>query len=279
MISVVTIVRNDLYGLMRTRRSLESQNFCDWEHIIVPSARSEASYLYARDLEQSRTILHVQQGCGIYNAMNEGLSVASEDFVIFLNAGDLFVNRASLGLVANHLFEKDSDWFVFGGYSVGAFRTTHVSPIARPDAWSIGRGASGIMHPSVCYRRSFLLDLGGYSEDFVIAGDLDLNVRASLRASPRVIAIPTSIFFQDGISSKKVFSSISEARRVRAGLLYADLYIAFGDTIWFGFQLIKVGIAKFLRFRRSMRKTAERNLHWTDLSKSENMVALPTGEN
>lgn len=211
----MTIVKDDLHGFMRTRHSLEEQTFHHWEHIIVPASSGDSTGLLAGELSLGRTVCHVQDGSGIYSAMNQGLALATQDFVVFLNAGDMLAGAETLTSVRSALTSEGSQWFVFGGSVVRGEDIVEVHPVRNPNPWLVGCGKANIMHPSVYYRRTFLAELGKFDESFHIAADLELNMRALARASPTVVDSPASVFFADGISSVRVFASLHEAFRAR----------------------------------------------------------------
>ena len=78
-VSVITIVKDNLIGLRNTHESLLRQSFSDWEMIIVVGDSSDGTLTFARTLqrEDSRICLIEQKGVGIYEAMNDGLCIAS----------------------------------------------------------------------------------------------------------------------------------------------------------------------------------------------------------
>ena len=246
MISVVTIVKEDLHGFIRTRQSLEQQSFDMWEHIVVPASAEDSVSLYLGDLRQDRTTIQVQEGRGIYSAMNQGLAAATQEFVVFLNAGDLFATENTLEIVSGHLVYEDSDWSIFGGYVEGVKGRIAVHPVPNPQPWLVGCGRANIMHPSVYYRRSFLLELAGYNESYNIAADLELNMRALATARPTVTDIPVSVFFADGVSSTQVFRSINEARRARSAVMGTSPFTVIASVMWFGYQLVRAAVARSL---------------------------------
>jgi glycosyltransferase involved in cell wall biosynthesis len=246
VISVVTIVKDDLHGFIRTRQSLEQQSFDIWEHIVVPASAGDSVSLYLRDLRHERTTIRVQEGRGIYPAMNQGLAAATQEFVVFLNAGDLFATENTLDIVSGHLVNENPDWCIFGGYVERGNGRIVVHPVPNPQPWLVGVGKANIMHPSVYYRRNFLHSLGGYNESYSIAADLELNMRALAAARPIVTDMPVSVFFADGVSSTQVFRSLNEARRARSAVLGTSPLTVAASVMWFGYQLVRAAAAKSL---------------------------------
>jgi putative colanic acid biosynthesis glycosyltransferase len=94
--SIVTVVRNDLPGLKRTRASLNKQKYKNWTHIIVDGGSTDGTLEYLNALPKKNTSFISEQDEGIYDAMNKGWKMADPDsFVYFLNARDLFADLNS----------------------------------------------------------------------------------------------------------------------------------------------------------------------------------------
>lgn len=240
-------MKDDFHGFLRTRHSLEEQSFDMWEHVVVPASAEDSVSLYLGDVKPKRTVLLIQRGEGIYSAMNQGLAKATQNFVVFLNAGDTFASEETLGFVKETLMNQDSQWFIFGGYMKAGEKTTEVRPIFEPDPWSAGCGTAKIMHPSVFYRRDFLVQLGGYDESFLIAADLELHIRALATAQPRVEESPVSVFYSDGVSSSRVFTSIYEAHKARRRTLVTGFWTLSLSLTWFFYQTLRALAAKLIR--------------------------------
>ncbi len=96
--SIVTITYNAEKVLQRTLDSVYGQTYEGVEHLIVDGASKDNTLLMAeRYKEQNDTsenghkvIIQSEPDHGIYDAMNKGLTQASGDYVVFLNAGDCF---------------------------------------------------------------------------------------------------------------------------------------------------------------------------------------------
>jgi glycosyltransferase involved in cell wall biosynthesis len=95
--SVVTVVHLDLEGLQKTRKSLESQQYANWTHIIIDSGKSLELLQYGKSLSVKNTKFISESDSGIYNAMNKGWKLAKDkSYILFLNAQDTFCDDLSL---------------------------------------------------------------------------------------------------------------------------------------------------------------------------------------
>jgi len=95
-ISVVTITRNNLPGLQKTVASVLAQDYPPVELVIVDGASTDGTpeFLASLNLKNGRWISEPDEG--IADAFNKGMGLANGDAVIFMNAGDLFVNARTL---------------------------------------------------------------------------------------------------------------------------------------------------------------------------------------
>ena len=117
--SVVTITYNAETVLQRTLDSVLCQSYEDVEHLIIDGASKDTTLAMAESYKRQsdtsdnghQVIIQSEPDRGIYDAMNKGLTQASGDYVVFMNAGDTFPSADTLEQVAHHchLAELPSD--------------------------------------------------------------------------------------------------------------------------------------------------------------------------
>ena len=117
--SVVTITYKAAAVLQRTLDSVGSQTYANVEHLIIDGASADdtlsMAQLYKDKSDSSdnshSVIVRSEPDNGIYDAMNKGLTQASGDYIIYMNAGDTFPAADTLEKVARrcHLNELPSD--------------------------------------------------------------------------------------------------------------------------------------------------------------------------
>ena len=117
--SVVTITFNAETVLQRTLDSVLCQTYEDVEHLIIDGASKDGTIAMAERYKQlsdtsdngHQVIIQSEPDRGIYDAMNKGLTQASGDYIVFMNAGDAFPSADTLEQVARRcrLAELPSD--------------------------------------------------------------------------------------------------------------------------------------------------------------------------
>ena len=107
--TVVTITYNAEAVLQRTLDSVFAQTYKGVEHLIIDGASKDRTLAlveaYKQKSDESETehkvIIQSEPDHGIYDAMNKGLTQASGDYIVFMNAGDSFPQADTLEQVVH----------------------------------------------------------------------------------------------------------------------------------------------------------------------------------
>jgi len=92
-LSIITINRNNAYGLRKTIESVVSQTFKDFEYIVIDGASTDGSVEVVKEFEDGMSFWISEPDGGIYPAMNKGIKKAKGEYLLFLNSGDFFVDE------------------------------------------------------------------------------------------------------------------------------------------------------------------------------------------
>lgn len=95
--SVVTVCYNEEKTIGATIESVLSQEYEDYEYVIMDGGSSDATLeIISKYADSSKIRLYSEPDSGLYNAMNKSLDHISADYVIFMNSGDLFFDNMVL---------------------------------------------------------------------------------------------------------------------------------------------------------------------------------------
>jgi glycosyltransferase involved in cell wall biosynthesis len=215
--TVVTAVLDDLAGLQLTWPSLAAQTCADWQWVVADGGSGKATSAWLSSLTDARVTWTSQPDRGVYDAMNRGLSTATGDLVVFLNAGDALAGAGVLALVDADQARRHWSWgygateVVDGEGTVVGVHRQH--PFRR--SW-LEWGYRSVPHPSTYFTRALLVDLGGYDLAWPIAADQELIMRAAARAEPGMIGDTLATFRLGGASSKQAPDAfVRQARDIR----------------------------------------------------------------
>jgi GT2 family glycosyltransferase len=186
LISVVmTAYRSDEFLLHEAVSSVRSQLYPNWELCIAEDGSpGEATWnaLTALAADEPRIkLVRRETNGGIAAATNSALSLASGDFVAFLDHDDLLAERALYEVAAELDLHPEAD-LIFSDEDKIDERGIRSQPHHKTD-WNaeLMLGVNAVNHLTVV-RRSLLGELGGLREGFDGAQDHDLVLRAAERA-------------------------------------------------------------------------------------------------
>lgn len=108
--TIVTITYNAEAVLQRTFQSVLCQTYEGVEHLIIDGASKDGTLALAEQYKSKsdssdnhhKVIIQSEPDHGIYDAMNKGLSQASGDYIVYMNAGDFFPRENTLEQIAHN---------------------------------------------------------------------------------------------------------------------------------------------------------------------------------
>jgi len=249
MFSVVTVVRNDLQGLIKSRASLDSQTCKKWQHIIIDGGSTDGSIDFLRSLPATNTVFISESDSGIYHAMNKGWKMAkAESFVFYLNARDTFSYQDSLFHALNTVTQNpDKSWGCTTHEEIQPNGEGWVCKLVSPPSIPNQLYAYGYRsHQAVIMKASFIKELGGFNEKYRLAADWDLIVRAMQKEEPLVWSYPLGRFELGGESSISLLQAHLELRMIRKEHLPQGVLHRFADDFWCALYLRKLGFRNYL---------------------------------
>ena len=102
LVSIITVVFNAEFFIESTINSIIDQTYERKELIVIDGASTDSTLDIIGKYSRHITKLISEKDDGIYSAMNKGIALASGDWIIFMNAGDIFIERD----VLTNIFSK-----------------------------------------------------------------------------------------------------------------------------------------------------------------------------
>lgn len=132
LFSIIVVCLNAGNRLRDTLESIGKQTYTNYEVIIKDGGSEDGSLACIPD--QNHIHVYKEPDGGIYDAMNQAISYAKGEYLVFLNTGDLFYDENVLGEIAGVIErekEKDSafEGIVYGNmYHLGLKSVIYASP-------------------------------------------------------------------------------------------------------------------------------------------------------
>ncbi|NDB86237.1 MAG: hypothetical protein EB127_26605, partial [Alphaproteobacteria bacterium] len=241
MINIITLAKNDLSGLQNTYRSLG--NFpLDFRWIVVTPEQDSETQEYCQKLIQRGFNLrvYIDSGTGIYEAMNLPIKdIHDEDWIWYLNAGDLSNIDSTVCDVMHSLIISDSGW-AFGGHSLANNRNGILRYNPPPNVFSSDKqlfARNFVSHQAVFMKGHLIKNLSGFDVNYKVAADWDLLVRASKISRPFIVDIPIATFYLGGFSS--AHRNIGNFELLKLRTVHLPHHYYFESYIWFVYRIFR----------------------------------------
>lgn len=174
-VSIITVNYNDKLGLSKTMDSVIGQTFTDFEFIVIDGGSSDGSKEVIQQHQSQIKYWVSEKDSGVFNAMNKGIKAATGEFVIFMNAGDIFYNQDVL-LNAVPFFTDEID--IYYGNNIKKSPTSERLK-TYPEKLNFSFFySSSINHQSTFIRKSLFDSFFYYNENYKIASDWEFFIYA-----------------------------------------------------------------------------------------------------
>lgn len=100
--SIVTIVKNDQDQISKTIESVISQNYEDYEYIVIDGGSSDNTVDIIRKYEKFIDYWVSEPDSGISDAFNKGIVLSCGEYIQLLNSGDTLAGTNILGRVSRY---------------------------------------------------------------------------------------------------------------------------------------------------------------------------------
>lgn len=174
--SIVTICLNEETKIRKTMKSVYSQTYQDYEHIIIDGKSTDKTLEYISDCEKfyiaGALRVYSEVDKGIYDAMNKGIHRVAGEFICFMNGGDEFYDENVLEKVAKEI-NANRGYDIYYGDAVMVYPNGRERNQFRNYKWELNKGDSfrskGVLMP--CHQAIFA------SRKCFINNMFDLNYR------------------------------------------------------------------------------------------------------
>jgi len=214
-ISVVTVVYNSAALIENTVKSIINQSYSHIEYIVVDGGSTDGTIDILNRYKKNISTLISEPDHGIYDAMNKGISLATGDFVVFINSGDKFSSPDILEKIFSNPDAAQAD-VIYGDTDItdSEGNIIHSRRHRPPESlnWKSFKRGMLVCHQSFIARRN-LID--SYDLTYRYAADFDWCIRIlkkskSVHNSRQVI----SLFLEGGQTRKTIVPGLKERFRI-----------------------------------------------------------------
>ena len=212
-LSIITIVYNNAKDIERTMFSVLNQSYPNIEYIIVDGNSTDGTREIISKYETKLSKFISEPDKGIYDAMNKGLSLATGDYVLFMNSGDEIYASDTVAEVfqtatSADIYYGETEMYNEQWQSLGQRR--HSTP--EHFNWKCFKYGMNISHQAIYVKRSIT---SPFDLQYKYSADIDWIIKAAKRSSNIVNThLYVAKYLVGGISKKKHLASLKERFRI-----------------------------------------------------------------
>ena len=220
-VTLITVCFNSAATLSTAIDSVLLQKGVDIEYIIVDGGSKDGTVEIIKEYAEKTLNSQLltpnftfrwlsESDRGMYDAINKGIKMATGDVVGILNADDVLASDETLKRIAELFSRKERKEdsrvervdcvyadirFVREGETVEAVRKAETVRYCSAKRWRpwMFRFAAMVPHPSFYVRRECFARLGGYSLDYRICADFELELRYLYLAKLKAVYLPECV--------------------------------------------------------------------------------------
>ena len=234
-LSIISVVYNDAAGLLKTWLSVKPQDLSDCEYLIIDGGSDDKTLDAISSIIRESKALGVnvryisERDGGPYDAMNKGTVLSDGEYVMYLNAGDSFIDHTVVNAIISELAENPCDVLY------GNTRAVNCGLYMDMPAGSIEeiKNHMCFCHQSSVIRRNIMLQYK-FDINYKICADYDLFLRVYLDGKVFAYSDLYWCIFSFGGLSSNVRKSLEESFDIKKskGLESGDRYVmSYGEKI------------------------------------------------
>ena len=207
-LSVITVVYNDVSAIERTMLSVLNQTYTNIEYILIDGLSTDGTLEIIKKYQDSIKLIS-ERDEGIYDAMNKGLSMATGDYVLFMNSGDeIYATDTVAKVFATaddaDIYYGETEMIDSNGQSLGQRR--HKAP--ETFSWRSFKYGMNVSHQAIYIKRSLTQP---YDRQYHLSADIDWIIRVAKKAK-KIVKVDSYVtkYLVGGMSKQKHRQSLQE---------------------------------------------------------------------
>ena len=184
--SIITITYNAERWLERTILSVLSQSYPNIEYILIDGASKDKTVEIIKQYESGIASWISEPDKGLYDAMNKGISLATGDYLCFLNAGDSFHEDDTLQQMVHSISGNELPDVLYGETAI-VDKNGHFLRMRRLSAPNVLTWKSFKQGMLVCHQAFFAKHtlIEPYDLNYRFSADFDWCIRIMKKARTR----------------------------------------------------------------------------------------------
>lgn len=219
--TIITCTYDASKYIDRTLESVRGQSYPHIEHFIIDGVSKDdtvkKAQTYAYDSHYP-VIVKSEPDKGLYDAMDKGIQLAKGNYIIFLNAGDVFYEEDTLTNIAEQLKDKPLPGVIYGDTDIVDEKGNFIRKrrLAPPEklSWKSFKQGMLVCHQSF-YARTDIAKQVPYNLIYKYSADVDWCIRIMKEAEKQGLELWNThktlcSYLEGGMTEKSHRASLKE---------------------------------------------------------------------
>ena len=205
VISIVTVVLNDIDSIEKTILSVLENKDSKIEYIIIDGGSTDGTKAIIDRYKDQIDIVISEPDNGLYDAMNKGIAKSSGIVIGLLNSGDYYEVGALKQL--SNLVNQYGPNIIYYSDAFLAYADLNIKRLMRANLAKLNQGMS-ICHQAAFVPRAMYIQYGYYSLDYRFGSDFAFLLKLYLsKETFKYCKTPLVTFSTGGLSDSQIFYS------------------------------------------------------------------------
>lgn len=238
VVTIITVVFNGLADIESTILSVLNQSYDNLEYIIVDGESTDGTVDIIRKYDSQIDCWVSESDCGIYDAMNKGLSLGTGDSYIFINSGDILCDDVIERVNAKCQLDKQ---IILGNVKYASGK--------KVVSGTVGMMLKNRIHHQGVFYPSYVFDkIGAYDLKYKILADYHFNLKMLLdeKCNQRIFVVGDDIAVCSdfGVSDTPKFSNYYEEIKIRYSVYGVNIQTVFLSL----YSVLRYFMKRMMRF-------------------------------
>lgn len=226
VVSIITVVFNGAETLEQTIQSVINQSYDNIEYIIIDGGSTDGTIEIIKKYDKKIDYWVSEPDAGIYQAMNKGTSLATGDWLLYMNADDWFYRPGILKKIYdNKTYEAD---VLIGDFVI--IYPELEKPAKAGGVENLWKEMQ-FCHQSIFFSKKIMLEYG-YETHFDIAADFNLLYQILVKRGVKYNYLNEIVaaYRMGGLSDKNILKGYKECSKVvlsHRGDIKTNLYLRY----------------------------------------------------
>ncbi len=209
-ISIVTICKNAKLIIEKTLKSVVSQSFDNYEYIIQDGLSNDNTLEIVKKYQRNNMYIYSEKDEGIYDAMNKAVTHCKGEWIIFMNAGDIFYNENVLSDIFSRKIDGEAK--IIYGHTMYCFESKF-SIISNHNIQFLNREVC-YCHQSILAKRELLMK-NAFNTKYSILADYEWLIRMWISGIQfKQVNCIISKYMRNGLSAKAMLKTSQEETEI-----------------------------------------------------------------